>query len=155
MKTGILIASVLGVFSSVTAQTYDYGSGMSLPDGYEPASNSPVVVEALPTRENGSVPYRMEIRKMKADKYKWDLFILALSSFQSIPQDNILSYYQIAGIHGMPVQTWNGVQPFNQYAQSGYCPHDSVLFPTWHRPYLALFEVTTPYSFISISSKLI
>lgn len=24
----------------------------------------------------------------------------------------------------------------------GYCPHGSVLFPVWHRPYLALFEQT-------------
>lgn len=23
----------------------------------------------------------------------------------------------------------------------GYCTHGSILFPTWHRPYLALFEV--------------
>ena len=24
--------------------------------------------------------------------------------------------------------------------QPGYCTHNSILFPTWHRPYLALFE---------------
>lgn len=25
---------------------------------------------------------------------------------------------------------------------TGYCTHSSILFPTWHRPYLALFEVS-------------
>lgn len=24
----------------------------------------------------------------------------------------------------------------------GFCPHSSVLFPTWHRPYLLLLEVS-------------
>ena len=25
-------------------------------------------------------------------------------------------------------------------ANNGYCMHSSILFPTWHRPYLALYE---------------
>ena len=32
---------------------------------------------------------------------------------------------------------WDGV---NLQHAAGYCTHDIVLFPTWHRPYLALFE---------------
>jgi len=24
----------------------------------------------------------------------------------------------------------------------GYCTHDSLLFPCWHRPYMMLFEVS-------------
>ena len=34
---------------------------------------------------------------MRVDMYKWDLFILALSMFQSVSQDDPLSWYQIAG----------------------------------------------------------
>lgn len=41
----------------------------------------------------------------------------------------------------MPFTTWNGVEPLPGTERSGYCTHSSVLFPTWHRPYLALFEV--------------
>lgn len=42
------------------------------------------------------------------------------------------------GIHGRPFVAWDGVNgPF----KTGYCTHGSILFPTWHRPYLALFEV--------------
>ena len=29
----------------------------------------------------------------------------------------------------------------NVNPNSGYCSHSSVLFPTWHRAYLAMFEV--------------
>lgn len=35
---------------------------------------------------------------MVANKHKWDLFILALSSLMSVSQDDALSYYQIAGV---------------------------------------------------------
>ncbi|KAI9641438.1 hypothetical protein NHQ30_010245 [Ciborinia camelliae] len=31
--------------------------------------------------------------------------------------------------------SWNPAAP-----KIGYCTHDDVLFPTWHRPYLALYE---------------
>jgi hypothetical protein len=47
------------------------------------------------------------------------------------------------GIHGVPFVTWNGVGPAAGASMSGYCPHSSVLFPTWHRPYLALYEVSS------------
>ncbi len=42
------------------------------------------------------------------------------------------------GIHGRPFVAWDGV---NGPYEKGYCTHSSILFPTWHRPYLALFEV--------------
>lgn len=45
------------------------------------------------------------------------------------------------GVHGAPFQPYNGVMPYARNVQSGYCMHSSVLFPTWHRPYLSLFEV--------------
>ena len=44
------------------------------------------------------------------------------------------------GIHGRPYQPFDGVNPTAGNAQNGYCTHVSILFPTWHRPYLALFE---------------
>ena len=50
--------------------------------------------------------------------------------------------YIALGIHGRPFVSWDGVQGDEYYwsRYSGYCTHDSNLFPTWHRPYLALFE---------------
>lgn len=52
----------------------------------------------------------------------------------------MLSWYQIAGIHGRPYQAFDGVQPTPGNQENGYCTHVSILFPTWHRPYLALYE---------------
>lgn len=46
---------------------------------------------------------------------------------------------QILGIHGYPVAPWDGV--VGNGPGIGYCMHNSVLFPTWHRPYLALLDV--------------
>ncbi|KAL7818608.1 hypothetical protein V8C26DRAFT_434404 [Trichoderma gracile] len=127
------------VVLSVSAQDYDFGVDIiSLTRRRD--SSAPIVVGRLPSASNGSTPLRLEIRDVKADKYRWDLYILALSMFQSVSQDDPLSYYQVAGIHGVPFVTWNGVGPAAGASQSGYCPHSSVLFPTWHRPYLALYE---------------
>ncbi|KAK5989017.1 Tyrosinase [Cladobotryum mycophilum] len=109
------------LLSVVAAQDYDFGFDMvSLTRRQDP--KAPIVVGRLPSASNGSVPLRLEVREMKADKYKWDLFILALS------------------IHGVPFETWNEVEPVPGASQSGYCTHSSVLFPMWHRPYLALYE---------------
>ncbi len=46
----------------------------------------------------------------------------------------------------MPFKAWDGVNVGTDWATDpngfgGYCTHSSVLFATWHRPYLALFEV--------------
>lgn len=38
---------------------------------------------------------------------------------------------------GRPYRSWDGV---NGAFQRGYCTHGSTLFPTWHRPYLSLYE---------------
>jgi hypothetical protein len=50
------------------------------------------------------------------------------------------------GIHGVPFEPWSGVESVEGGNMSGYCMHSSVLFSTWHRPYLALFEVGIPRS---------
>jgi tyrosinase len=44
------------------------------------------------------------------------------------------------GIHGRPYQSFDGVQAAPGDSQNGFCTHVSILFPTWHRPFLALYE---------------
>ncbi|EMC97480.1 hypothetical protein BAUCODRAFT_68232 [Baudoinia panamericana UAMH 10762] len=95
------------------------------------------------TGANGtSVQPRLEIRQMMANApNQWTLFILAMQAFQARSQSDAGSYYQIAGIHGVPRQNYNGVGQCSTCGDAdGYCTHDSVLFPGWHRAYLALFE---------------
>ncbi|KAF5672185.1 tyrosinase precursor (monophenol monooxygenase) [Fusarium heterosporum] len=134
----LLIAWLL-ILVGVAAQNYNYGidtdSLIRRQDG-----DSRILVKPLPQSRNGTIPLRPEIREMKADRYKWDLYILSMSMFQDVSQDDPASWYQIAGIHGVPFEPWNGVEAAPGANQSGYCAHNSVLFPMWHRPYLALFE---------------
>lgn len=85
----------------------------------------------------------------KEEKY---LYLEGLAKFQAGPDGDIkdpLSYYQIAGIHGLPYQTWPASdwnkdikepEGGDRERDRGFCTHTSILFLTWHRPYLALFE---------------
>jgi tyrosinase len=45
------------------------------------------------------------------------------------------------GIHGRPFVPFDNVLAEPGDENNGYCTHVSILFPTWHRPYLALYEV--------------
>lgn len=92
---------------------------------------------------DGSVPYRVEIRDLQQNADQWNLYLLALYMMQqSTAQTYELSYYQIAGIHGRPFIPWDGVAASSGDQNNGYCAHSMALFTTWHRPYLALFEVS-------------
>ncbi|RBA19162.1 hypothetical protein FPRO05_10091 [Fusarium proliferatum] len=124
-------------------------------------------IKGLPRPPNamrypGEIPYvkglpvRKEISSLAnsgdpKEKKQWTLFVLALERFKSMPVNDKLSYFQIAGIHGYPEVAWDGApepkhapdkktkqagdQPFG-----GYCNHNSLNFPAWHRPYMLLFE---------------
>lgn len=87
----------------------------------------------------GKWPTRQEIRILANGEEMWDLYIQALRAFQNASARDPLSYYQIAGIHGYPTGPWDSV---GGNGHGGFCMHSSVLFPLWHRPYLALYEVS-------------
>lgn len=116
--------------------------------------------------DTGERPSRRDLRDLETSGPAFDLYIQALSQFQSDDQSDLLSYYEIGGqfvhnlafkdqlgeyiqhsisssltpyigIHGYPYRSWDGVD--GQF-QTGYCSHGSPIFPTWHRPYVALFE---------------
>ncbi|KAF2639969.1 Di-copper centre-containing protein [Massarina eburnea CBS 473.64] len=85
---------------------------------------------------------RLEIRQLEKNTVQWNVFLLGLQRFQNVSQEDKLSYFQIAGIHGRPWVAWDGVEgdPDEKSQHNGYCQHGNTMFPTWHRPYLALFE---------------
>jgi tyrosinase len=71
-------------------------------------------------------------------------------------QDNIQSFFGVGGIHGLPNVSWDGATgsiPFDPTSGQwgGYCTHGSVLFPTWHRPYVMLYEVCFTSFFFYLS----
>ena len=81
-------------------------------------------------------------------KEAFNIFIIALMNMQAItPQNtqNPMSYFQIAGIHGLPLRQWHneGAKLNARGDQSGYCHHSHIGFGPWHRPYLALLEVSS------------
>ena len=111
---------------------------------------------------SGTLPSRFEISSFSQSGPAWDLFILSLYEIQRSNQSDPLSYFQIAGnecssdsdsgqradicsstgVHGYPQAPYDGVQGTCTYP--GYCMHAATPFSTWHRPYLALYEVTWP-----------
>ncbi|KAG8829703.1 hypothetical protein FRB91_002786 [Serendipita sp. 411] len=88
----------------------------------------------------GPLVSRQEIRVMAQDQDLMNLYLLALDRFQRVDQADTLSYFQIAGIHGRPYVPYDKAAGIGNFG--GYCTHSSILFPPWHRPYLALFEQT-------------
>lgn len=87
---------------------------------------------------------RREIRDLM-DNYpdQWSLYMLALDSLHRADQSDPFSFYGLASIHGRPYKTWGDAPGLpEKIGKAGYCPHDNELFLGWHRPYLALFEVS-------------
>ncbi|KAF2849362.1 Di-copper centre-containing protein [Plenodomus tracheiphilus IPT5] len=82
---------------------------------------------------------RLEIRQLQQNADQWNLYLIGMERFMARDKNDPLSYYQIAGIHGRPFVSWNNF-PTPLVNQAGFCPHANILFGTWHRPYLALFE---------------
>lgn len=109
----------------------------------------------------GQVPLRQEIDAWysnPANVTQVNLFFLAIARFQALPVPDKLSFWQVAGmsfilqvlrtsalmtvegIHGQPLVPWDE-ETESQSPGAGYCTHNSILFPLWHRPYILLFEV--------------
>ena len=117
-------------------------------------------------QQGAAAPNRIEINDFVKLQKPFSLYIQALSKlhfalfmppdninrlktvamFQT-PQNNSTSHFSIGGIHGLPYVEWEGAggaQPVKGSQWGGYCTHGCVLFPTWHRPYVALYEVSSP-----------
>ncbi|KAL1870506.1 hypothetical protein Daus18300_005194 [Diaporthe australafricana] len=98
-----------------------------------------VVTTGMPVG-SGPVPVRPNIRDLQKDPDRWSLYILALDMMQWTDQSQPTSWFSITGIHGVPFEPWNGVDPTPGNEMAGYCQHQDILFPTWHRAYVALYE---------------
>lgn len=94
------------------------------------------------TGAGGAAANRREINDLVKDEKQFSLYVQALSDIMSRDQPNIRSFFQVGGIHGLPFIPWDDSTGKNlDPAQwGGYCTHGSVLFPTWHRPYVMLYE---------------
>ncbi|CAG8437097.1 2127_t:CDS:2 [Scutellospora calospora] len=111
-------------------------------------TSGPVIVEPF-----SDVWPRLDICDFYNNETYRPQFDLLIQSYQAIydrPYEDMRSYYQFAGIHGLPYTTYDGVtggvHEYNNQTEwaegrwGGYCHHGDILFPPWHRPYLLLLE---------------
>ncbi|KAI0742179.1 hypothetical protein BC629DRAFT_1274631, partial [Irpex lacteus] len=105
---------------------------------------------------------RREIHELVADIWQFSLFIQALLHMQERDPEDPTSYYALAGIHGYPYQPWpvshsstddaDTNTPKNKTQLLGDCTDGTVLFPTWHRPYILALEVSLLVSSTHLAS---
>ncbi|KAI8159639.1 hypothetical protein K4K49_007537 [Colletotrichum sp. SAR 10_70] len=97
------------------------------------------------TAELRMVPLRMEIDTWSESEEidhinQRALFFPAFWRFSQMNPKEKLSWFQIAGIHGKPYIAWDEDPQDGKTDLEGYCTHNSILFSTWHRPYMLLWE---------------
>lgn len=94
-------------------------------------------------QQGAAAPNRIEINDFVKQTEPFSLYIQALNVMFKTPQSKSTSHFSIGGIHGLPYVQWEGSgssRPVQGSQWGGYCTHGSVLFPTWHRPYVTLYE---------------
>ncbi|KAK3374755.1 common central domain of tyrosinase-domain-containing protein [Podospora didyma] len=110
-----------------------------------------VIIKGIPP-VGGKPGIRKEFSKWSTEQpetsIQVSLFIRALQRFYARDYKETLSYFQVASIHGFPGDLKWDNSDAPQYTREGYkghhiyCTHNLQTFPTWHRPYMALFEQT-------------
>ncbi|GAB1312862.1 tyrosinase [Madurella fahalii] len=135
-----VFATTLTAETSPAADSWD----VSRPVCLAPAAPTYAITGIKTGTTKTSVPLRLEVDDwyLRGDlehKRQRSLFLYALRALQNKDPEEKLSFFQIAGIHGMPYTPWDeDTVPTTDGV--GYCTHDSLLFPCWHRPYMMLFE---------------
>jgi tyrosinase len=129
-------------------------------DALKTAQSKGITIGVVPT--DGTQALRLEIDDLIQDEDLANLYFLALEAFQSNTESSkAFSFFEISGIHGQPYRPWDNVTSSNVKFPSGitnwnksegYCSHGSAIFPTWHRAYLAQFEVYAKLSVIKSSN---
>jgi tyrosinase len=115
----------------------------STAETFTPVSTQVVNGKVVTPRTSGKTYPRLEIRQLQATQPdQFNLFILATQAWMAEQQTvgTASSYYGVAKIHGVPFEAYNNAQCQGCPSTGGYCTHNSILFPAWHRAYLATYE---------------
>ncbi|KAI8614756.1 hypothetical protein BC830DRAFT_1169129 [Chytriomyces sp. MP71] len=99
---------------------------------------------------NSVIP-RKEVRDFFSDQKQSSLFLQAFAIIQARDSNDPKSFAQVASIHGLPNTVYDNFPSEKQ--DGGYCVHGAVLFPTWHRPYIALIETIIIEAAIDLAKK--
>lgn len=85
------------------------------------------------------------------DMYKI-MYLMAMEQFMyHTKQTGNYAYYAIAAIHGLHFDYNQQTPPGEQ----GWCKHDHAQFPTWHRPYMRLYELGLQKSCYKVANRFV
>ncbi|KIW05630.1 uncharacterized protein PV09_03501 [Verruconis gallopava] len=149
-----MMVSVKSTLAGLVATALLIANSCAVPHGVgikQKRQTTPIAVTGV---QGSGVQPRLEIRTLQQNADMFNMYILALSRMQQTNQDDVESYYQLSGIHGLPMVPWDGVNG-NPSANppAGYCTHVSNLFLTWHRPYMALYEQVLVQNAIAVANE--
>ncbi|KAJ3254381.1 hypothetical protein HDU77_004121 [Chytriomyces hyalinus] len=102
-------------------------------------------------RSGNAVAPRKEVLTFFADQKQASLFLQAFAVIQARDSKDPKSYAQVSAIHGLPNLEYDGF-PMKK-PNGGYCVHGAALFPTWHRPYIALIEMLIIEAAVEIAKR--
>ncbi|KAK6530632.1 hypothetical protein TWF281_007471 [Arthrobotrys megalospora] len=104
--------------------------------------------------QNGCANRRDINTLQQDDPDVFNLLMVALNQLHTANSSDPWSYYQLSGIHGIPFQAWPDPKETGDFDKTrGYCPHGSILFATWHRPYMLILEQALVAAGEEIASK--
>jgi hypothetical protein len=96
LVTGCLL--LLPAAAARAGTPYDYGLDITASLARRQNNSSErILVTNLWDGPRAETPARVELRELKADRYRWDLYVLALSMFHWTDPDAADSWYQVAG----------------------------------------------------------
>ncbi|KAI9336144.1 hypothetical protein BDR26DRAFT_1009010 [Obelidium mucronatum] len=99
----------------------------------------PEMVAVPRSQSTTPVVSRKEVRVFFQDTKQGSLFVQAFAVLQARDPKDPKSFAQVSSIHGLPNTEYDGFP--SDKPDGGYCVHGQSLFPTWHRPYIALLEM--------------
>lgn len=130
--------------SSTTSKTTTTSSSTTTTTSAKPSQTG--YKYAVVGAQNGCAN-RQDINTLEEkDPDVFNLLLVALDKLQKAGEDDPWSYFQLSGIHGNPFVAWpdpavTSPGDGGTFDKSrGYCPHGSLLFATWHRPYMLIIE---------------
>ena len=88
-------------------------------------------------RVRHSIQYIQYLYDSREDRSKLENLIRAFRRIQELPPTDPKSFFHLAGLHGLP---FRGPGKTDPDWWGGYCWHETVLFPTWHRIYVLELE---------------
>eukprot|EP00794_Sanderia_malayensis_P009633 gene9633-10621_t len=90
-----------------------------------------------------SIRKRISLRELEGKPALKNAFLRAFKKLQELPPENANSFWAIATYHGEPFKPRLVADPEENDTLKywgGWCQHNDVLFPTWHRFYLHKLE---------------